>query len=334
MFRKAQIKLTIYYSILFLILFWIFSAGLYVWMNQSFGEGYISQVQHRQGEKDISIFDKNAQVVTIAGDVALDQLRDTLIVLNLGLLFIIPIASWFLAKKTLAPVYEAHERQKQFVSDASHEMRTPLAIITGEIDVTLTKNRPADDYRATLVSTQEETKRLSGLVENLLFLARDDQNGTALQSETVDITDMINTVKQALQIKSDEKHIDISLAVDDSFQTSAINGHPVLLRQLFYNLIDNAITYTPRNGRIAISLLEHKNTIIITMKDSGIGIAKEDIAKITRRFYRVDTSRSQTKGYGLGLAIANSIVLKHKGKLLINSEFKKGSTFTVILPKS
>lgn len=334
MFRKAQIRLTIYYSVLFLFLFWIFSSGLYIWMNQSFGEGYVSQVQHRQGEKERSAFDRNEQVVTIAGDVALDQLRDTLIVLNLGLLFIIPIASWFLAKKTLAPVYDAHERQKQFVSDASHEMRTPLAIITGEIDVTLTKKRPADDYRATLLSTQEETKRLSSLVENLLFLARDDQNGTGFQSETVDITDLINSVKQALQIKSDEKHITISLVVDESFNASTIAGQPVLLRQLFYNLLDNAITYTPQKGKIVISLLERKNTLVVAIQDSGIGIAKEDIAKLTRRFYRVDTSRSQTKGYGLGLAIAKSIVLKHKGKLVISSEAKKGSTFTVILPKT
>jgi two-component system sensor histidine kinase CiaH len=334
MFKKTQIKLTIYYSALFLFLFWSFSSGLYVWMNNSFGEGFISQVQHRQGENDMDVFEKNAKVVTIAGDVALDQLRDTLIVLNLCLLIVIPIASWFLAKKTLAPVQEAHERQKQFVSDASHEMRTPLAIITGEIDVTLNKKRSVHEYQETLVSTREETKRLSTLVENLLFLAKDDQQANTFQLQPVDITDVINDVKQSLQAKSSKKQLSVTLTVSDTMESPIVEGHPVLLRQLFYNVIDNAITYTPSQGKISIALSEFKKTIAIFITDTGIGIAKEDIAKLTRRFYRVDPSRSQIKGYGLGLAIAKAVINRHKGRLLIVSEKNKGSTFTIILPKA
>ncbi|MGH7203048.1 MAG: sensor histidine kinase [Candidatus Levyibacteriota bacterium] len=334
MFKKAQTKLTIYYSVLFLFLFWTFSSGLYVWMNNSFGEGYISNVEHRQGRDDRDEIMKNSKVVTIAGDVAMDQLRDTLIVLNIGLLFVIPLISSFLAKKTLTPVREAHEKQKQFVSDASHEMRTPLAIMSGEIDVTLSKKRTTNEYQKTLISTREETKRLSNLVENLLFLAKDDQQTSQLSVQSVDITDLINEVKQSLQIKSGKKKIAISLQVDEVTDSPMISGHQVLLRQLFYNLLDNAITYTPTNGKITISLSELKNTIIISITDTGVGIAKEKLAKITRRFYRVDSSRSETKGYGLGLAIVKSILKRHHGKLLIQSEENKGSTFTVILPKT
>src|SRR5581483_5146992 len=101
-------------------LFWLFSFGIYEWMNSSFGEGYISQVQQKRGIDTDAINSKNAKVVTIAGDVALDQLLQIIITLNGALLFVIPIVSWFLAKRTLSPVQHMHELQKQFVSDASH----------------------------------------------------------------------------------------------------------------------------------------------------------------------------------------------------------------------
>ena len=304
-------------------------------MDSSFGEGYISQVNQRQSSaKDFQPNDKNTKVVTIAGDVALDQLRNILILLNGGLLFAIPIASWFLAKRTLRPVQEIHEQQKQFVSDASHEMRTPLSIISGEIEVVLNKKRTADDYRKTLISTKEETDRISNLAENLLFLARDDQHSHAFTFEDVDITDTINEVTKALHSKSQQKYIKVSFTADNVNSVPIVKGHPLLLRQLFYNLLDNAIAYTPKNGSIKISLSETKNTISIAFKDTGIGIAKKEQSKIINRFYRVDASRSETKGYGLGLAIVKSILQRHNGHLLVASEIKKGSTFTVMLPKA
>ncbi len=176
MFKQAQIKLTLLYSLLFLALFWVFSFGLYFWMNNSFGEGYISQVKQRQGRQEEEFDPRSRDVVTIAGDVALDQLLRILLGLNAGLLLIIPIVSWFLAKRTLIPLQKIHEQQKQFVSDASHEMRTPLSIITGEIEVILDKNRSAEDYKKTLESTKEETNRLSKLAESLLFLAQADRD--------------------------------------------------------------------------------------------------------------------------------------------------------------
>lgn len=333
MFRAAQLKLTFFYSALFLLLFWAFSFGLYFWMEGSFGEGYISQVKQRQGQYNGNFDDKNAAVVTIAGDVAMDQLLTVLIFLNSGLFVVIPIASWFLAKRTLAPVQDMHEQQKQFVSDASHEMRTPLAIMSGELEVTLNKERTAGEYKKALVSTKEETNRLANLVENLLFLAKEDRNATSIQTETVDITDVLSRVTQSLQSKAKKKKITITMHTDD-VSTPTVAGHSGLLYQLFYNLLDNAIIYTVQNGRITLLLSEQKNNIIVAVEDTGIGIEKKHLEKITERFYRVDAARSQIKGYGLGLSIVQAVIQKHKGQLHIRSELQKGSVFTIVLPKA
>lgn len=334
MFHHAQIKLTIFYSLLFLLLFWIFSFGLYTWMDNSVGEGYISQVQQKQGsEKDI-VGQTNSKMITIAGDVALDKLATILIFLNGGLLVLIPIASFFLAKQTLSPIQIIYEQQKQFVSDVSHEMRTPLSIISGEIEIILHKEHAINHYKRTFVSIKEETDRLSQLIKNLLFLAKNDQNNTVRHTEYVDIIDLIYEVNQSLLLKSKKKHLAVTFTTKDTIATPpTIRGHYTLLRQLFYNLLNNAIMYTPPYGKITILLVDAKNTIVVSIHDTGIGITKENQKKIFDRFFRVDTSRGETKGYGLGLAIVKSAVVKHHGKVSVSSQEGKGSTFTIVLPK-
>jgi signal transduction histidine kinase len=168
MFTKAGLKLTLFYSAFFLCFFWLFSIGVYLWMDKSIGEGMIVrrvQQQEQQGQFE-GQFDERS--VTIAGTIALDQLKTILLVLNGGLLPVIPLAAWVLTRRTLAPVQSMHERQQQFASDVSHELRTPLSILSGEIEVALKKDRTRNDYRQTLKSAKEETDRLGGLVENLL----------------------------------------------------------------------------------------------------------------------------------------------------------------------
>lgn len=163
MFTQTQLKLTFFYSLLFLCLFWAFSFGLYFWMERSFGESYISQVKQRQvqqGQFEGEFDERKTTIVTIAGDVALDQLQSILLAINGISLFVIPTISWYLAKRSLAPIQIAHERQKQFVSDASHELRTPLSIMSGEIELALKKIRKVQDYQAILKSNKEELGRL------------------------------------------------------------------------------------------------------------------------------------------------------------------------------
>lgn len=332
MFTQAQLKLTILYSLLFLSLFWAFSFGIYFWMEQSFGEGYISQVNQRQveqGQNDGDFDDKKAIIVTIAGDVALDRLLNILLVINGISLFVIPTISWYLAKNSLAPIQIAHEKQKQFVSDASHELRTPLSIMSGEIEVALKKERNTQEYQAILKSNKEEISRLTALVENLLFLAKEDRNNRITLTDSVDMTDLLSNLIVQLKPVYTKKHL--KLHFQPAEENVVIKGNTQLLNQLFFNMLDNAIKYTD-TGEIKITLSQEKDSAKIEIRDTGIGISQESQKQLFDRFYRVDTARSETKGYGLGLAITQVIANRHHGTITVHSKLHKGTTFTVLLP--
>ncbi|EFH89158.1 sensor histidine kinase [Ktedonobacter racemifer] len=330
MLTKAGLKLALFYSALFFGFFWIFSLGLYVWMDKSIGDGLIvQQVQQQEQQGSFEgVFDEKS--VTIAGNIALDQLKMILLVLNGGLLVVIPLTAWFLMRRTLGPVQAIHEQQRQFASDVSHELRTPLSIISGEIEIALKKDRTRDDYQQTLKSTKEETDRLIQLVEHLLLLTRMEQSKQAREMEAVDVTDLINQMIGVVQQKSKEKQIEILVTFAE--ESVIVVGQEALLKQLFLNILDNAIKYTPKSGKITIGLSQDKSHGIVTIKDTGVGIAPDQQAKIFDRFYRIEAARSETKGYGLGLAIARAIVALHHGEIHIHSALGKGTTFFLSLP--
>jgi len=328
MFRKTNFKLAFLYSFLFLCSFWAFSISLYVWMDHSFGESYISEVQQQNFEGEFD--QRDTAIATTAGEVALDRLRNILLVLNGGLAIIIPGVAWLMTRRTLAPVQRIHNQQKQFVSDVAHELRTPLSIMGGELEVALRKERTVSDYKQVLASSKQETDRLISLVENLLFLARADQRKQAIDFEKVDITDVVGSVIASLQTESANKQI--VLHFKPEAEPTFAWGQPSMLRRLFFNLIHNAILYTPAEGDVWVSLSANKQYTQVAIKDTGIGISPENQERIFNRFYRIDPSRSQTKGYGLGLAICKSIVELHHGRITVHSALEQGSTFTVILP--
>jgi len=248
------------------------------------------------------------------------------------MIIIVPVIAWLMTRRTLAPVQHIHEQQKQFVSDVAHELRTPLSIMSGELEVALRKERTQADYQQVLNSSKQETDRLIELSENLLFLARADQGRQAIEFGKVDITDLIGSVIAGLQAQSTKQEIAIHFQPEE--EPTFARGQAGMLSRLFLNLIQNAIQYTPSHGEIWISLSTGKQYVEVEVRDTGVGIPPEDQQKIFDRFYRVDQSRSQTKGYGLGLAICKSIVELHHGSITVRSALGKGSTFTVILPHS
>ncbi len=332
MYRRVRLKLTLIYAFLFFLIIWSLSLGLFIWMSQSFGQGYITQVKQLHGQVEPDPFEQHVRVVTIAGGVALNQLKYILFIFNGMLLLVIPIGGWFLTSKTLSPLEKSLEQQRQFVSDASHELRTPLSIVSGEMQIALKKERAPKEYKQVIKTTKEEIDRLTTLVENLLYLARSDHDNVKIKFQAVDVTDLLNSVLVDFNPKIKSKSLHLSF--EPPVHNLSANGHPGMLRTLFANVVDNAIKYTPDNGKIWIKITHPNRQVAVEIKDSGMGIDLKSKDKIFDRFYRADASRSRPKGFGLGLSLVKSIAEWHRGTIKVKSEPDKGTSFMVYLPRT
>jgi len=290
------------------------------------------RVQHhitQNGEITLRSFfvEQNNAILDKSREVTLENFRRGLLLIN-GILFvIIPTLSWFLVQRMLHPVRETFQKQKRFVSDASHELRTPLAIMGNEIEVTLQQERNPSYYIRTLNTMKEEVLRLSGLVKNLLVLARQRESARDMEMQDVEIADLISKVLASFASRFEEKGVKYKVEFPE--ENCIIKGNATMLEQLFANLIDNALKFSPANTTVTVSIKKEKKHVKISVKDEGPGIAKEYQKKIFDRFYRVDSSRTQTKGYGLGLPIVKTIVELHKGSITVRSVPGKGSIFSV-----
>ncbi|TDX52391.1 sensor histidine kinase [Orenia marismortui] len=227
---------------------------------------------------------------------------------------------------------EAFSREKRFTSDASHELRTPIAIIRAHAEENLKEGRSVEECQHALKIIQKQTDYMSHLVGQLLLLARSDTKQLSIEKENLNLTELIEIVVEEMQELALRKNIDIAMDIEDDL---AIYGDQSMLTQLLINFLDNAIKYTPSGGNVYIRAKAQNNQIEIEIKDTGIGISKEDQAYIFDRFYRVDKSRSRASGgSGLGLSICQWIIKLHKGNIEIESEVNQGSTFTIFLPQS
>ena len=323
MFHTARIRLTILYSLIFLVLFWSLSGGIYFWMNHFFGDKALRQIDHYQ-----PVLNSEWEIKEPPADIIMDQLRNIVVLVDFGLLLAVPLITWFLTGRTLAPVQAAHAREQQFLTDASHDLRTPLAIISADLELALRRTRTLAEYEKTLKSSKEEVDDLIALVENLLFINRDSQEPTAIR-EDVDLVDIISGRVSLLQKRAQLKRQTISLK--SPTENKVIQGNSHLLSRLFSNLLDNAIKYSPERADIYVNINydhHYANVIII---NTGIGIPQKEITKIFDRFYRIDPSRCE-KGYGLGLSIVKQIVDLHQGKINITSAQGRQTKVYVSLP--
>jgi len=221
--------------------------------------------------------------------------------------------------------------RRDFVANVSHELRTPLTVINGFVETLQDMSQLDNDMaRRALELMGEQTRRMEGLVNDLLTLSRLENTNNTLAEEVVDVPSLLQSIQQEGQALSAKRHT-MTLALDSM---AKLQGNTAELRSAFGNLVSNAVRYTPQGGEIVIRWGEHKNgTLIFSVRDSGIGVAPEHIPRLTERFYRVDRSRSrETGGTGLGLAIVKHIVSRHQGHLEIESKEGKGSTFSIIFP--
>lgn len=224
----------------------------------------------------------------------------------------------------------AFQRQRQFTADAAHELRTPLSIMQTGLDVTLSQERKANEYRAALTTIQEEVGRLSQLTNTLLMLARADSNELTLIRDIVNVATLLNVVVDQFGSFAEDKHITLERQIAPSL---LLQGDEDRLIQVALNLLDNAIKYTPPGGIVRVIAQQNHSWVEIRIEDTGPGIALAEQAQIFSRFYRVDHARNRSQGgFGLGLAIARQIVERHHGTIEVTSEPGHGSNFVVRLP--
>jgi heavy metal sensor kinase len=225
---------------------------------------------------------------------------------------------------------KAFKRQKQFTSDASHELRAPLAIIEAESTLTLQKDRPRNDYRKSLETISQEAHRMARIVDQLLALARTESGEEKLSLRKVNLSRLVSKLGSDVEMLCRDRGLNYELGQMESL---VVKGDRTKLRQLFLNILDNAIKYTPSGGKVSVSVHPEGEMAVVSVCDTGIGIPPEDLPHIFERFYRVDKARSRSEGgSGLGLAIAQRIAEMHGGRIEAESKIGAGSTFRVYLP--
>jgi len=232
----------------------------------------------------------------------------------------------------IARLEAAFSRQRQFTADASHELRTPLAVIQAESTLALEKDRTPAEYRKSLELVSQEVTYMSAVIGKLLLLARGDSGKEPLNFQEVSIKELLTELSSDVEVLARDKGLKFKLG---PLEDITVKGDRVKLRQLFLNLLENAIRYTASGGSIISAAVKRKDTAVVSVSDTGIGIPPEHLPRIFERFYRVDKARSRAEGgTGLGLAIVRYIVKAHSGKIEVESQPGRGSTFRVILPLS
>ena len=222
-------------------------------------------------------------------------------------------------------------RARQFTANVTHELRTPLTILRGETELALRNDRNQEQLRQVLVSNLEEISHMSSLIEDLLLLSKGDLGEIPLKLETQYLNELIVELHHQAQLLATAKNIEVKLHGPQ--EQMFLQADSSRLRQVFLNLLTNAIKYTPDGGSITIDLRENKGHAEIAITDTGIGMDSKHLQPIFDRFYRVNkTGNRNDGGSGLGLAIAKWIVAAHQGSINVSSTPGQGSKFTVILP--
>jgi two-component system, OmpR family, sensor histidine kinase CiaH len=259
----------------------------------------------------------------------------TSLLVGIGSLVAFFIISLYLAKWALRPAAKAWEQQKQFVADASHELRTPLTVILANAGIVLSHPEQTVHNQAKWIEyIQIEAKRMSTLIDNLLFLAKTDDAKSKINLSRVNLSDIVwGSILPFEPVIFEQNKTLVSQISPDCY----IEGDESKLKELMGILLDNACKYEDENGTISVNLSEKKSEhkVLLSVSNTGAYIPQDQVNQIFERFFRVDKSRAREQGgYGLGLAIAQSIVRMHNAKISVQSTAESGTTFTVVFPSN
>ena len=227
----------------------------------------------------------------------------------------------------LERLHTSFESEKRFTSDASHELRTPLAVIKAECEYALSGNADEEERLQALESIEEQTDKMTALVSSLLSVTRAEQGSGRFTLEEANLSELIEEICGKFRTT---KNIKLTTEIDNDIIISLNN---TLITQLLENLLSNADKYGRENGFIKVKLYSEKDKTVLSVRDNGIGISEEDLPKIWNRFYRADASRSETEGFGLGLALVKKIAEIHSAECVAESETDKFTEIKIIFKK-
>lgn len=259
-----------------------------------------------------------------------DDLERSIVLADGVLLFLVALLGYIIAGRTLKPIQENVNIQKRFLADASHDLRTPLAIMKSESQVLLqTGSRDNTEYREVIKSNLEEIDRMSRLVDDLLIMARTEELPNKTSFTNVQIGELLQHVAKKIAARAAQKHIEFSSAL---ITDGVVRGEQYQLERAVQNILQNALNYTMEGGRITLSSMQKGDIYSIAIKDTGVGISKKDLPHIFDRFYKASHSRNEESGSGLGLPIVRQIVERHGGSVTIESEEGVGTVVHIRLP--
>lgn len=341
-FQEARLILTLWYIAFVLFLVVVFNFGAFYAQEHAF-------VQPFQGEKTLVVPNPKTmtpdtlvfrnmpvngvtKVVNLA-DVT-KQFRLRLLLIDLVIIFFTAIAAYFLSGLTLRPIQRAMKAQEAFAADASHELRTPLSVIAMEIEtLKRTEEHLPKPYRNTLESIQEEVKRMTNIVQGLLTIVRNDYGKSQTNHTRFSLSELVEKTGGQMEKLAKEKHVIYKQEIRKEVFMKGSEEH---IKQLVIILLDNAIKYTPAGKSVELKLAQDKQTAILSVTDTGIGIQSEEKETIFQRFYRSQnkTVQENTEGVGLGLSIAKRIVESHQGQIEVDSVPNEFTIFKITLPIS
>jgi len=233
--------------------------------------------------------------------------------------------------RTIERLDRSFSLQQRFVQNIAHDLKAPMEILKGELEAALRKGCSAEESRAVISKAREEIEDFAKIIENLLTLTKFDSDEMPLEIRKVKLDSLAGDVLGGMNVLASQKDIELSLICPHSV---TIDGDPDQIKRLLVNILDNAIKYTKRGGKVSLAIWKEGGSARIAVTDTGVGIEEEEMEYIFDRFYQAHKSRGAREGFGLGLSTAQTIAEAHRGTITVESEPGKGSTFLVSLPLS
>jgi signal transduction histidine kinase len=318
MFRRARWRLTLLYIALFAVALGIFAAVFYVGFATVLAPAF-----------DLAPELTNEQAADAAYQATLERIGIALALAYVVAVGLVSIAAWVLASRTLRPIREAHVRQRRFVADASHEVRTPLAAIRATAEEAAGREATAEELRAALTRIATSAEGLSRLTNDLLLLARTDERLIDRRPEPIDLSVVTaEALEEFANANLADGRPSLVLAPDLTVSADADE-----IRRIVINLVDNAVRYGGQADRVRVATHGTERDAVVEVRDAGPGIAAADLDQVFEPFYRVRADAATPDGSGLGLAIARSLAERNGGRLTATSQVGAGSTFRLLLPR-